>query len=143
MTQGERKTPYQRRTPVDEEELWREKLNLVPRVQVDVELAIEELRLELPEDQLREVRGEVDVVVLRFQAELREAVVDGGGVVVRDSDDHSGEVGARLGCEPTALAVIDEPEASIRQQQDVPRVRVAVEELAIENLEAVHLEQLP
>ena len=67
-----------------------------------MELAIEELRLELPEDQLREVRGEVDVVVLRFQAELREAVVDGGGVVVRDSDDHSGEVGARLGREPTA-----------------------------------------
>ena len=44
-----------------------------------MELAIEEFRLELPEDQLREVRGEVDVVVLRFQAELREAVVDGGG----------------------------------------------------------------
>jgi hypothetical protein len=87
MTQGERKAPDERGTPVHEEELWREPLHLVPRVQVDVKLAIEELRLELSENELREMRSEVDVVILRPQAELREAIVNGYGVVVRNSDD--------------------------------------------------------
>jgi hypothetical protein len=80
------------------------------------------------------------VVIFSFESTVLPALHDQVLIVVSQSNDELGEFDTILNGHFLHLSVVDQAHPSVLQQQNVPRVRVAVEVPVEEQLMAVHLE---